>query len=362
MKLNGLLSYRILTTFLAGAVLQGCEYLPHSAKVDLTPEQIEKVIDKAQPANSAIMRAFATHQVVGLGDYHWNDAFIFQAIELIRDPEFAKEVQHVVVEFGNAKHQELLNQYLRGEDVPDYELQQVVRDSIYFMAWTPEVYLSFFKAVREQNKTLPLEQQIIVHLAEAPFDWTTVKSEKTWKKAAKSKTDYFYKVTEEILNKGDKALLIFGAFHLVQAPAQYVTENSEAMWPLATRLEKHFPEQVYLVWPMTEAVVLDRFSSASSPSILPVSTTPLASTRFIDLLPKSRFKLADMGEMNAKTGDLFDAFLYVSENKRSEVFPKAMMEDKAWLDEMDRRLEIIGGKMQEKFVSIKEQSEAHYGL
>jgi hypothetical protein len=55
-------------------------------------------------------------------------------------------------------------------------------------------------------------------------------------------------------------------------------------------------------------------------------------------------------------------FLYVSENKRSEVFPKAMMEDKAWLDEMDRRLEIIGGKMQEKFVSIKEQSEAHYGL
>ena len=238
----------------------------------------------------------------------------------------------------------------------------MVRDSIYFMAWTPEVYLSFFKAVREQNKTLPLEQQIIVHLAEAPFDWTTVKSEKTWKKAAKSKTDYFYKVTEEILNKGDKALLIFGAFHLVQAPAQYVTENSEAMWPLATRLEKHFPEQVYLVWPMTEAVVLDRFSSASSPSILPVSTTPLASTRFIDLLPKSRFKLADMGEMNAKTGDLFDAFLYVSENKRSEVFPKAMMEDKAWLDEMDRRLEIIGGKMQEKFVSIKEQSEAHYGL
>lgn len=334
MKLNGLLSHRILTTFLAGAVLQGCEYLPHSAKVDLTPEQIEKVIDKAQPANSAIMRAFATHQVVGLGDYHWNDAFIFQAIELIRDPEFAKEVQHVVVEFGNAKHQELLNQYLRGEDVPDYELQQVVRDSIYFMAWTPEVYLSFFKAVREQNKTLPLEQQIIVHLAEAPFDWTTVKSEKTWKKAAKSKTDYFYKVTEEILNKGDKALLIFGAFHLVQAPAQYVTEP----------------------------VVLDRFSSASSPSILPVSTTPLASTRFIDLLPKSRFKLADMGEMNAKTGDLFDAFLYVSENKRSEVFPKAMMEDKAWLDEMDRRLEIIGGKMQEKFVSIKEQSEAHYGL
>lgn len=342
-------------------VARGCVYLPHSAQVDLQPQQVGLVVLAAQPAEKRIMQAFDEHNFVALGDYHWNEAFIRYAITLISTPEFSEKVQHIVVEFGNAKYQSVLNDYLAGKDVEEEKLHEVLRGSIYFLAWMPAVYMDFFKAVRVRNAELADNKKIIVHLAEAPFDWP-LSNTKKWKYAAENKTDYFYKIAAQRFNNNEKALLIFGAFHLVTAPQKYINVAQANVLPLATRLELRYPGSTYLIWPMTEPEVVKTFADIIPPALVDVRSEPMKGLRFIDLLPKARFKLNEMGDMHAQVGDFFDAFLYVGDNQRSSIFPRAVMSDRVWVAEMQRRVDMIGGKLQGKFNDIRKRSDEKYGF
>ncbi|MHC0045842.1 hypothetical protein ACGDLY_021430 [Vibrio campbellii] len=350
----------LLAVGLVGMV--GCEYLPHSAEVDLPKQKIEQVVKQAQPANAAILKAFEQHNFVGIGDYHWNDAFLNYATELVTTEAFSDQVTHIVVEFGNAKYQPVLDEYLAGGEVTQAQLEEVLRGSIYFMAWMPDAYRNFFEAIRTRNATLPEGKKIQVHLAEAPFDWQGLQDEKVWKLAAKNKTDHFYQIAAERKAKQEKALLIFGAFHLVNAPKDYVAKTQDSAWPLATRLEQAFPDSTYLIWPMTEPEVVETFHGVSAPALLDVKQSPIAELRFIDLLPKARYKLAAMDKMDAQVGELFDAFLYLGANQRTTVFPRDVMADRNWVNEMQRRVDLIGGKMQDRFNEIRTLSDEKYGF
>ncbi|WP_199449819.1 hypothetical protein [Vibrio harveyi] len=364
MKLTNKLGWKIkpwlLTLGLIG--LAGCEYLPHYAEVDLSEQKIEQVVEQAKSADAAILNAFKQHNFVGIGDYHWNDAFLRYATDLVSTPAFSDQVTHIVVEFGNAKYQPVLDNYLAGGDVSDEQLRSILRGSIYFMAWMPDAYADFFKAIKVRNKTLPKGKKIHVHLAEAPFDWSTVSDEKVWQQAAKNKTDHFYQVAAERIQNNQKALLIFGAFHLVNAPRDYVAKTQASAWPLATRLEQAFPNSTYLIWPMTEPEVVKTFHDVKAPALLEVAKSPIADLRFIDLLPKARYKLAAMDDMDAQIGGLFDAFLYLGDNQRTTVFPRDVMEDREWVNEMQRRVDIIGGKTQDRFNEIRSLSDKKYGF
>lgn len=342
--------------------MAGCEYLPHFAEVDLPEQKIEQVVAHAKPADTAILDAFKQHNFVGIGDYHWNDAFLRYATELVSSEAFSDQVTHIVVEFGNAKYQSVLDEYLAGGDVSEAQLNQVLRGSIYFMAWMPDAYINFFKTIRVRNEALPEGKKIQVHLAEASFDWQGVQDEKVWKQAAKNKTDHFYQTAVERMAKKEKALLIFGAFHLVNAPKDYVAKTQDSAWPLATRLEQAYPDSTYLIWPMTEPEVVETFHSVQAPALLEVAQSPIAELRFIDLLPKARYKLAAMDKMDAQVGELFDAFLYLGDNQRTTVFPRDVMADRDWVNEMQRRVDLIGGKMQDRFNEIRSQSDEKYGF
>ncbi len=364
MKLTNKLGWKIkLSLLMIGLVgLVGCEYFPHHAKVDLSEKKIEQVVEQAKPADTAILKAFEQHNFVGIGDYHWNDAFLRYATELISTSVFSDQVRHVVVEFGNSKYQPVLDKYLAGGEVSEAQLISVLRGSIYFMPWMPDAYVNFFKAIKARNEVLPEDRKIQVHLAEAAFDWDAMTSEKVWKKASNNKTNHFYQIAAERIKNNEKALLIFGAFHLVNAPKNYVAKTQTRDWPLATRLEQAFPDSTYLIWPMTEPEVVATFHSVKAPALLDVVQSPIADLRFIDLLPKARYRLSAMDSMNAKVGELFDAFLYLGENQRSTLFPRDVMEDREWVNEMQRRVDIIGGNTQERFNKIRALSEEKYGL
>ncbi len=340
--------------------LVGCEYLPHSAKVELSQQEVTQVVGQAKFADDAILQAFEKHNFVAIGDYHWNDAFVRYATELVSKPEFSDRVNHVVVEFGNAKYQSVLDDYLLGREVSEAQLNSVLRGALYFMAWMPEVYRDFFKAVRVRNQSLPESKKIRVHLAEAPFDWNEVQDVKMWKQAATHKTDHFYQIAAERITNNEKTLMIFGAFHLVNAPQAYVKKTTESDWPLATRLEQAFPDSTYSIWPMTDPEAVNTFSKIKTPAILDVQQEPLQTLRLIDFLPKARYKLAEMDKMDAEVGELFDAFLYLGESERTMTFPRDVISDRVWVEEMQRRVDIIGGKMQEKFNELRTQSEEQY--
>ncbi len=342
--------------------LAGCEYLPHNAKVELSKQEVAQVVEQAKFADDAIMQAFEKHNFVAIGDYHWNDAFVRYASELVVKPEFSERVNHIVVEFGNAKYQSVLDDYLLGGEVSEEQLNSVLRGALYFMAWTPDVYRDFFEAIKQRNKALPQSMKIRVHLAEAPFDWSGMQDVKVWKQAASHKTDHFYQIAAERIKNNEKALMIFGAFHLVNAPKAYVEKSTQLDWPLATRLEQAFPDSIYSIWPMTDPEVVKTFSKVKTPAILDVQQGAMQELRLIDFLPKARYKLAEMGKMDAQVGELFDAFLYLGENQRTMTLPRDVMADRAWVEEMQRRVDLIGGKMQTRFNELRELSEKQYGL
>lgn len=67
---------------------------------------------------AAIIDAFRSHRVVALYDAHGNEQAHAFLLSLIRDPRLPAHVNDIVVGIGNARYQELMDRYVRGEEVP----------------------------------------------------------------------------------------------------------------------------------------------------------------------------------------------------------------------------------------------------
>lgn len=105
------------STVCASAFAQGSTSLPLETAV-------------IRPALNAILSAFETHSLVGLSDSHGLAQEMELYEELIRDPRFARKVGNVVVEFGGAARQDVIDGYVNGEMVPYTELRQVWIDTV----------------------------------------------------------------------------------------------------------------------------------------------------------------------------------------------------------------------------------------
>ena len=78
---------------------------------------------------AGVLDAFKTHQIVGIPDAHRNTATHAFLLSLIRDPRFPAVINDVVVEFGNALHQDVVDRFVRGDDVPYESLRKVWLDT-----------------------------------------------------------------------------------------------------------------------------------------------------------------------------------------------------------------------------------------
>jgi hypothetical protein len=153
-----------------------------------------------------LISAFNHADVVALGDSHRRKLDSDLRIRLVRHPEFAKRVHFIVVEFGTSLYQSILDRYIQGEDVPLEELQQVWTNTTQGSVWESPVYADFFAAVREVNKKLPAGKRVRV-LAGDPPPGRDDRPEDRDNAAAAI-------VREQVLNKGSKALIIYGSGHL----------------------------------------------------------------------------------------------------------------------------------------------------
>ena len=120
----------------------------------------------------AILDAFRSHRVVSFPGGH-TDANEVQALlrALVKDPRFAATVNDIVVEFGSSRYQDLMDRYIRGEDVPQSALQRAWLDAVQGgTALDNDNTALFFSAVREANATVPAERRIRVLLGDPPID------------------------------------------------------------------------------------------------------------------------------------------------------------------------------------------------
>jgi len=219
---------------------------------------------EAQPMNAVdgILAAFDRYPLVAIGETHGLKELgdFYQA--LVRAPGFAEKADAIVVEFGNAFYQDVIDRYVAGEDVPHEQLSHVWRDVVGagFGALDAPMYEGFFTAVREVNQTLPEAQRLRVFLGDPPLDWSTVSSAADIDSAMQQRDSHFASVVEnQVLKPGLKALIIIGGAHLSRGPVPMMitsqqsgpgsapSKPSDLPQMMLQILDKDYPGQTFVV-------------------------------------------------------------------------------------------------------------------
>jgi hypothetical protein len=166
-------------------------------------------------------------------------------------PGLPEQLTDVVVEFGNARHQDLADRFiLDGQPVANVDLQQIWRHTIGGgVLWDAPVYAQFFRTVRAINWARAPQRRLRVLLGDPPFDHTKVRgaADKDYVQGMARHRDAHYAavVEREVLAKGRRALLIAGSGHLLRG----IQDNFKQA-NAATRLEKAHPGKLFVVDPL----------------------------------------------------------------------------------------------------------------
>jgi hypothetical protein len=292
---------------------------------------------------AAILSAFGSHSVVALSEgTHGNSQSGAFQLALIRDPRFALRVNDIVLEGGNARYQDLMDQYVGGGDVPIESLLRVWDDSTQVQpvgpTWTGQV-AGVYAAVRELNRSLPPERRLRILLADPPIDWDQVHSPQdhfAW--IAQRDTFPAELIEREVLAKGRHALVIFGNMHF-QRKQLLANYESAATGPVATvvsALEQSGSRtRVFSVWTSTDdadlASLQPDVSTWPIPALAMLRGTLLGAADFARYYPSAatRFTVRD-GKIEPisrdawrtlRMEDQFDAVLYLGPKSAITVPP-----------------------------------------
>jgi hypothetical protein len=187
---------------------------------------------------TGILEMFKTHDVVALSEgNHGNEQGHAFRLALIRDPRFAVAVNDIVVEFGNAHYQAVIDRFVQGEQVAYEELRKVWQDTTQRgSVWDRPIYEEFYRAVRDVNATLPAERRLRVLLGDVPMDWYAPNP------SSPRRTDDFPAsvVQREVLAKKRRALVIYGGMHLLRKSAPFLPPKDPALAPVVAGFLRDF--------------------------------------------------------------------------------------------------------------------------
>jgi len=328
-----------------------------------------------RPAVDGIMAAFATHPLVGLAETTHGMAQeddVYAAV--IRDPRFAREVGNVVVEFGGAVHQGILDRYLAGETVPYTELRKVWTDVV---GWNAGAvvhigYLYFFARVRAVNLGLPPEQRIRVWLGEPPIDWSKIQTRADLEPYGKRRDSHAADlIKREILAKKKKALVIYGSAHLDPKFDVPPVLSAYFFTNLRSLVEKDYPDAFFVARfysGLSQKACSAEFERGMRDWPVPALATPVARTNLATALlgsgcsalppppPPIQSALQSLPEEQRRdflrkieeigSGIAADALLYVGPSA-TLVFSRSTQDvhlDLEYRKELERRSQIIFGR------------------
>jgi hypothetical protein len=291
-------------------------------------------------------------------------------VTLIRDPRFVKTVGNVVVEFGAATHQDILDRYINGDSVSFAELRSVWSDVV---GWSPTVtglgYVNFFVQMRTINLSLPPEQRVRVWLGEPVIEWSKVKTLDDIMAAMSQRDTYPATIIKrEILAKDKKALVIYGGAHFESPDIRAIFGPADNV---RTLIERAHPNAFFIVapyWGFVEKACSAAFEQTSRDWPTPALAFPVRGSSIEDALRKpgchatppnaapismpnkTEAELAEIraraaiAEENLASGMSADALLYlgpVAALTRTPQEPSIYL-DAAYRAEINRRLQIRG--------------------
>jgi hypothetical protein len=318
-------------------------------------------------AITTILDAFRSHDVVALPDAHGNEQAHAFLLSLIRDPRFPAQVDDIVVGSGNARYQDVMDRYVRGEEVPDDSLRRAWRDT------TAEntsgdlpTHAELFRAVRLANASLPPQQRLRVRLADPPIDWDRVRSPADYTKWREMRPSYAAALIQvEVFAKERRALLVHS---ILQQQRRNVVFNYEMHdWRAQTvvsLIESATPHRVFTIWGTSDArlaALKADLASWRTPSLAIVRGTALGAADFTDHFwspPRAALRDGKVVPTPAdqwrtlRAEDQFDAVLYLDpESAMTETrlsLLRARLPGDAAQTHRDRRDTPAGGRRTEE--------------
>ena len=261
--------------------------------------------DPGAVARGELIAQLQTHRLVAFGEEHQNTTQHAFLRALVRDPRFAAAVDDVVVEFGNARHQRLVDRWLLNRR-PGVTLARVRRawlDTTQGRVWSDPVYEAFFRTVRAVNMRLPPANRVRVLLGDPPIVWSRVRTREDYERWIGRRVPHYISVVERlVLARGRRALLIAGSSHLLRDPVHAGNETGT--------LESRYGP-MFVVFPqpssgVSEGAVARVVGDARAPSLLPLAGTSLGAQ------PASLLFGDDDSWGHGTLADRADALLYLS--------------------------------------------------
>ena len=197
---------------------------------------------RARPAVDLILGAFEHYPLVALSEGAGHGQLETRSLftTLIRDSRFHRTVRNIVIEFGNARYQEMMDRYVSGAPVTRDELRRVWEDTTQVSGiWSLPMYEQMLAEVRSVNARLAEPLRIRVLLGDPPIDWSTVTSPadedmNDWRDA------HFASVIDrQVVRHHERALILVGGAHIGR---KVVFPNS-----LIHLLDSQFPGQTWVV-------------------------------------------------------------------------------------------------------------------
>ena len=197
---------------------------------------------RERPAVDLILSAFEEHPLVGLsegaghGQLETRDFFS----TLIRDSRFPRTVRNIVIEFGNARYQHVMDRYVSGEPVSRDELRHVWEDTTQVSGvWSAQMYEQMLVEVRSVNVGLPSSLRIRALLGDPPIDWRTVTSPADEDMTDWRDAHFAHVIDREVMRRHERALILIGGAHISR---KVVLPNS-----LIHLLDSRYPGQTWVV-------------------------------------------------------------------------------------------------------------------
>jgi hypothetical protein len=307
-------------------------------------------LSTSEPALPAILKLFATFEVVGMPAAHGEKDMDDFVLSLIRDPRFSDSVNDIVVECGNVRFQPILDRYIAGENVSFTEVQHVWRDTTQPMCGKSGFFEQLYPLVRVINKHLAAARRLRVVAADPPIDWSKVQT-------LQDITPFFDRdesiasvMEREVLSKNRKALMLFGVFHLLHGSGP---GDGDAI----TIYERRFPGRTFVISdlgyysPNGELLTNTPAALGTWPSLLRTKNSTLGGLGLSSFLPTPLTTDKDCNVIDAFAGksskpvaDLLDAFLYLGPQSLQlrEPIPADIALDHAYRSEWLRRLKASG--------------------
>lgn len=318
-----------------------------TAALVLWPSDARQLV--SEPLAPAVAAALDSVFVVAIGETHGHVELHDTLRALLADPRILSRVDDIVVEFGNALYQPVIDRYVRGEAVPYDSVRLAWRNTMSSPStvWDSPIYERFYQHVRFVNETRTDGRRYRLVLGDSPVDWSRVASFDDLRPFFNRSEHMTGVVEREVLAEGRRAVLIAGGAHLTRATMvrTRATGVRVAEVTVAARLALRFPGSLFVIRSLGRTRRFDFARARDLPrgSLLRPAGTWLASLSANDVTTMrnsdgSPFTLYG----HATLADLADAVIYwgpEADNHFADPVSVTYREEVYWA-ELNRRSQI----------------------